>query len=62
MSQKIVGNKAKERISNGGNKKAKHAKYSEKRIPLTPWYAHVRAYQGVRNVCSSENLACFAFF
>ena len=30
---------------------------------LTPWYAHVRtcAYQGVRNVRFSENLAYFVF-
>ena len=26
---------------NGGNKKSKHAKFSEKRTFLTPWYAHV---------------------
>ena len=39
---------------NRGNKKAKHTKFSEKRIFLNPWYAHV-------HVCFSENLACFAF-
>ena len=38
---------------NGGNKKAKHAKFSEKRTFLT--------YQRVTNVRFSENLACFAF-
>ena len=38
---------------NGGNKKAKHAKFSEKRTFLT--------YQGVTNVCLSENLACLSF-
>ena len=27
---------------NGGNKKAKHVKFSEKRTSLTPWYLHVR--------------------
>ena len=27
---------------NGGNKKSKHAKFSEKQTFLTPWYAHVR--------------------
>ena len=27
---------------NRGNKKAKHAKFSEKRTFLTPWYAYVR--------------------
>ena len=41
----------------GCNKKAKHAKFSEKRTFPTLWYAHV----GVRNVRFSENLACFAF-
>ena len=48
---------------NGGNKRAKHAKFSEKRTFLTSWYAHLRtcAYHGVRNVRFSENLACFAF-
>ena len=48
---------------NGGNKKAKYAKFSEKRTFFTPWYAHVRtcAYQGVRNARYLENLACFAF-
>ena len=48
---------------NGGNKKAKHAKFSEKRTFFTPWYVHVRtcAYQGVRNARYLENLAYFAF-
>ena len=27
---------------NGGKKKAKHAKFSEKRTFITPWYAHER--------------------
>ena len=27
---------------NGGNKKIKHAKFSEKQTFLIPWYAHVR--------------------
>ena len=43
-------------------KKTKHAKFSEKRTFLTPWYAHVTcAYQGIRNVRFSENLVCFVF-
>ena len=44
-------------------KKTKRAKFSEKRTFLTPRYAHVRtcAYQLVRNVHFSENLACFVF-
>ena len=44
---------------NGCFKKTKHANFSEKRTFLTRWYAHVRVEQGVRNVCFSENLACF---
>ena len=39
MKVNIVGNKAK-RLSNGGNKKAKHAKFSEKRTFPIPWYVH----------------------
>ena len=39
-------------------KKTKHAKFFEKRIFLTLWYAHV-AYQEVRNICFSESLTCF---
>ena len=67
---------------NGCFKKTKHAKFSEKRTFLTPWYAHQSlflnkdaglrpatlckkrlwcAYQGIRNVRFSENLACFFF-
>ena len=45
---------------NGGNKKA-----NKKWTFVTTWYAQVRtctcAYQGVRNVRFSENLACFTF-
>ena len=41
----------------GGNKKAKHPKFSKKRTFLTPWYVPV----GEKS-CFSENLACFAFF
>ena len=60
---------------NGCFKKTKYAKFSEKQTVLTPWYAHILkqtcswtlsvvrmcAYQGVRNVRFSENLACFVF-
>ena len=44
---------------NGCLKKTKHAKFSEKRTFLT--HCRTCAYQGVRNVCFSENLACFVF-
>ena len=40
---------------NGGNKKAKYAKFSEKQTFLTC------AYQWVRNVRCLENLVCFPF-
>ena len=44
----------KDESQNGDNKKVKHAKFSEKRTFLTPWYAHVHvrtcAYQVVTNV------------
>ena len=43
----------KDESQNGGNKKAKVAKFSEKQTFLS--------FQGLRNVCFSENLVCFAF-
>ena len=43
-------------------KKTKNAKFSEKRIFLTPWYAHVRVHiRGLEMFVFSENLARFAF-
>ena len=44
---------------NGGKRKAKHVKFSEKPYPLIR--TRTCAYQGVRNVCFSKSLACFAF-
>ena len=52
LQAEYVGNKQKGRSQNWCFKKAKHAKLSEKRAC---------AYQGVRNVCFPEILACFAF-
>ena len=47
---------------NGGNKKAKRAKFSKKNKHFYPLIRkRVCAYQRVRNVRFSENLACFAF-
>ena len=44
----------------GDNKKAKHAKFSEKtNISCTPICTSTCAYQKVRNVRFSENVACF---
>ena len=44
---------------NGYFRKTKqHAKFSEKRTFLTPYFLRTCAYQGVRNVRFSENLAC----
>ena len=40
-----------------GHPLSTYATFSEKLTFLTPWYAHVRAYQGVRNVSFSENIA-----
>ena len=34
-----------------------YAKFSEKLRFLTPWYAHVRVHQGVRNVSFPESFA-----
>ena len=63
--QYFVGNIAKRRISKRVFKKTKHAKFSEKRTFLTPWYAHVCmcmcAYQEVINTRFTKNLACFVF-
>ena len=42
---------------NGGNKNTKHAKFSKKRMIFT----HTCAYQGVKIIHFSENLACFVF-
>ena len=44
---------------NAGNKKTKQAKFSLKQTFLTPWYAHVSVRMGGKNVCFTENLACF---
>ena len=37
---------------NGCFKKTKHAKFSEKRRFLTPWYAHVRLPMCIPTICS----------
>ena len=59
---KYVGNKTKGQISKRSNKKAKHAKFSEKRTFLTLWYSQVCALiRWVRNIHFSENLVCFVF-
>ena len=46
---------------NGCLKERKHAKFSEKRIFLTPWYAHVHVSIRGQETFVSENLACFVF-
>ena len=51
----------KDESQNGCFKKTKQAKFPEKRVFLSPWYAHVFAHQGVRNARFSEKLACFFF-
>ena len=52
----FVNNKAKGRISKG-DKKTKHAKFSEKRSILTPRYVHLCLY-----VCLSGGKKCSVFF
>ena len=54
---------------NGCFKKTKHAKFSEKRTFLTPWYAHVRVYDiyqatknnAGKNISSYHVLPVFLF-
>ena len=47
---------------NGGNKNTKHAKFSEKKNFFYPLIrTRTCAYQAVKNVRFSENLACFVF-
>ena len=46
---------------NVGNKETKQAKFSIKQTFLPPIRTLTCAYQGVRNVCFKENLACFVF-
>ena len=47
---------------NGGDKKTKHIKFSEKTNISYPLIRTLKcAYKGVRNVYFSENLACFDF-
>ena len=53
----IVGIRQKGESQNGGNKKAKHAKFFEKRTFLR---IRTCAYQEERNVSFSENLTCLA--
>ena len=51
--------KQKGESQNGGNKKTKRAKFSEKRTFLPPNSHSTYVYQGVRNVRFTENLARF---
>ena len=64
----FVSNKPKGRISKPVFQENKaHQIFRKKKTFLTPWYADVRirrrtcAYQGVRNVCFSENSVSFVF-
>ena len=61
--KQFVSSKNKAPISNGCFKKIKHVKFSEKtNISDSLIGTRTSAYQGVRNVRFSENLACFVFF
>ena len=59
----IIGNKVKGQISKRVFQENKARQIFRKRTFLTPWYAHVRtcAYEDVRNVRFSKNLARFLF-
>ena len=60
---KFVGNKAKRRISKRmlqENKACQIFRKTNMSYPLIRTRAC--AYQGVRNICFSENLSCFIFF
>ena len=58
----IVGNKAKRRISNRVFQKNKARQiFRKKNISYPLISTRTRAYQGVRNICFSENLVCFVF-
>ena len=61
LHEQLVGNKAKGESQNGGNKNAKHAKFSEKYVYVSGGKIRTCAYQGVKNVRFSENLARFVF-
>ena len=52
QSRQIVGNKAKGKSQNGCFKKTKHAKFSEKRTFLIPWYAHDEVFFKTYNITS----------
>ena len=45
---------------NGGNKKTKHAKFSEKQIFITPWYAqvHVETKLETEKISPSQHQRC----
>ena len=58
----IVGSKAKARISKRVLQENKARQFFRKTIVSYPLIlTHAYAYHGLRNVCFSENLQCFAF-
>ena len=61
LHEQLVGSKAKGESQNGGNKNTKHAKFSEKYVYVSEGKIRTCAYQGVKNVRFSENLARFVF-
>ena len=52
----FVGNKTKRWISKWVLMKTKHAKFSEKLTFLSPWYAHLRTWNWVKNMKKSLQL------
>ena len=63
ISHIFIGNQAKGRISKRVFQENKARHIFRKTNAFTPWYPNVRpcVYQGVKNVCFSKNLTCFAF-
>ena len=60
--EEIVGNRAKGRISKRVSQENKARQIFRKTIISYPLIrTRSLAYQGVRNVCFSENLTCFVF-
>ena len=53
----FVGNKAMGESQNGCFKKTKHAKFSEKRAFLTPWYKNIKINKNTRTT-SATSLYC----
>ena len=54
----FVGNKAMGESQNGCFKKTKHAKFSEKRAFLTPWYKNIKMNNKNTRTTSATSFYC----